>query len=90
MQQKLKLRSRQDIVPLEKAVLGQYYFPLQDYLGFDEKLAMLLKALPLRLSRLSTQPEITFFLYSKACERLLIPSYYTSLKVASLNVKASS
>lgn len=73
MQQKLKIRSRQDIVPLEKAILGQYYFPLQDYLGFDEKLAMLFQSLPLRLSRSSPQPEISFFLYSKACERLLIP-----------------
>ncbi len=73
MLQKLKIRSRQDIVPLEKAILGQYYFSLQDYLGFDEKLALLFQSVLLRLSRPFTQPEISFFLYSKACERLLIP-----------------
>lgn len=73
MLQKLKISLREGLVPLEKTVLGQYYFSLQDYLSLDKKLAMLLKSVPLRFSRSSSQPEISFFLYSKACERLLIP-----------------
>ncbi|NJM85401.1 MAG: hypothetical protein HC839_04415 [Leptolyngbyaceae cyanobacterium RM2_2_21] len=73
----LKLRNliRNVTDPLEAKLLADHYFSLQQYLSYCDKLGMLLQSLSYRLASApkETQPEIIFFLYSKACERLLIP-----------------
>ncbi|MGC9502629.1 UDP-N-acetylglucosamine 2-epimerase [Baaleninema sp.] len=72
---KLTTGLRKAIQPIEASILSEYYFPAQDYLTFEDKLKLLGKYFLTQLpgQSISTQPEITFFLYSKACERLLIP-----------------
>ena len=66
---------RKSIEPLEFAILSNYYFSLQKYLKFSDKFKLIRKYLLFRFSSkpLNIQPEVSFFLYSKACERLLIP-----------------
>ncbi|MBP0001884.1 MAG: UDP-N-acetylglucosamine 2-epimerase [Cyanobacteria bacterium SID2] len=70
-----KTKLRKAIQPLEASLLSQYYFSVQDYLKYEDKLKLLGKYILNQLpgTSVSTQPEITFFLYSKACERMLIP-----------------
>ncbi|MFE4107085.1 UDP-N-acetylglucosamine 2-epimerase [Almyronema epifaneia] len=61
--------------PLEAQLLGNHYFSLQQYLSYRNKWAALQKSFSYRLAApaVETQPEIIFFLYSKACERMLMP-----------------
>jgi CDP-glycerol glycerophosphotransferase (TagB/SpsB family) len=71
-------RLREAIAPLEKTLLSEYYFSLQDYLTFPEKLKMLWAYVHLQTRSVtdSEHAEISFMLYSKACERLLLPLFY--------------
>lgn len=70
----LKDAIRKAIAPLEAAILAGDYFSLQQSLGYVDRLKLLGKILRLRIQpSQTTQPEITFLLYSKACERLLVP-----------------
>jgi hypothetical protein len=66
------------IAPLEKALLSDYYFSLQDFLTFPEKLNTLVAYLQLKTQSVASNgpAEISFMLYSKACERLLLPLFY--------------
>ncbi len=70
-----KHRLRKSLEPLEFAILSNYYFSLQKYLKFSDKFKLIRKYLLFRVSPnpLDVQPEVSFLLYSKACERLLIP-----------------
>lgn len=78
----LKDTIRKTTDPLEAIVLGSDYFLLQRSLNYSDKFNVIYQDIQLRLrSRSNTvQPEITFLLYSKACERLLIPIILDSLK----------
>jgi UDP-N-acetylglucosamine 2-epimerase len=69
------------IAPLEKVFLSDYYFSLQDYLTFPEKLKSLAAYLQLKTQSVTGdgRAEISFMLYSKACERLLLPLFYELL-----------
>ncbi len=66
---------RKFIEPIEAAVLSQDYFSLQKGLGYADKLKLLRQYIRLPLSPQASSPtlEINFVLYSKACERLLVP-----------------
>ena len=66
---------RQSLDPSEMAILSNYYFSLQKYLKYSDKFNLIGKYLLFRASSQPSniQPEISFLLYSKACERLLIP-----------------
>jgi hypothetical protein len=71
---------RKAIVPLEQTLLGQDYFCLQDYLEFSDRLSLLWGYWQQRRNLRPEQPEISFVLYSKACERMLIPLLVRLLK----------
>lgn len=66
---------RKSLIPIEIAFLSDYYFSLQDYLSYTSKLSLLLKYALFRLSPkpVKSEYEVSFLLYSKACERLLTP-----------------
>ena len=66
---------RKSLRPFEEALLLRYYFSLQDYLSYVDKFKLIFKALQFQFSLKSLAPEneITFLLYSKACERMLVP-----------------
>jgi len=78
----LKDTIRKATDPLEATVLGNDYFLLQQSLNYPDKFNVIWQDIQLRLrSRSNTfQPEITFLLYSKACERLLVPIILDLLK----------
>lgn len=78
----LKDTIRKATDPLEAAVLGSDYFLLQQSLNYPDKFNVIWQDIQLRMrSRSNTvQPEITFLLYSKACERLLVPIVLNLLK----------
>lgn len=78
----LKSTIRKIIDPLEAAVLRSDYFLLQQSLNYPDKFSVIWRDLQLRLRFQSDaiQTEITFLLYSKACERLLIPIILNLLK----------
>ncbi|NEQ32821.1 MAG: hypothetical protein F6K04_17755 [Leptolyngbya sp. SIO4C5] len=61
--------------PIEASLLSDHYFSLQQYLSYSDKLGLLQKSFSYRLTLQpeAEQPEIIFFLYSKACERMLMP-----------------
>lgn len=70
----LKNQLRKLLQPLEKKILGKYYFSLQDYLRWEDRIHLLIQVFKGQNPIASQDtPEVTFFLYSKACERLLIP-----------------
>jgi len=71
----LKKTIRKATDPLEATILANDYFPLQKSLSYPDKLRLMWKDLQLRMQPQSAEvhPEVTFLLYSKACERLLIP-----------------
>lgn len=75
MQRSLKVNLRKALTPLEKYLLGSAYFSLQEYLKFDQKVSLLFNYYlsQLRGKDTGTRSEISFVLYSKACERLLTP-----------------
>jgi hypothetical protein len=85
----LKDTIRKTVDPLEAAILGSDYFLLQRSLNYPGKLNVIWQDIQLRLrSRSSTvQPEITFLLYSKACERLLVPVILNLLKCPEVKEK---
>lgn len=66
---------RQSLEPLEIAILSNYYFSIQRYLKYSDKFKLIGKYLSFRASSepIDVRPEVSFFLYSKACQRLLIP-----------------
>jgi hypothetical protein len=73
---------RRALTPVEQALLGKDYFSLQDYLSFSDRFKVVQRSwwqkwLP---SPESNKPEISFVLYSKACERLLVPLLARLLK----------
>jgi hypothetical protein len=71
----LTKKLRKAIAPVERVLLGQDYFTLQDYLTFADRWKLMQgywRQKWLLLQNLD-KPEISFILYSKACERLLIP-----------------
>ncbi|MDJ0702063.1 MAG: hypothetical protein QNJ46_02185 [Leptolyngbyaceae cyanobacterium MO_188.B28] len=61
--------------PIESAVLSPYYFSIQKCLSFEDKFKLLWRYLVFRLApkQVESRSEITFVLYSKACERMLTP-----------------
>ncbi|NER81126.1 MAG: hypothetical protein F6K42_16480 [Leptolyngbya sp. SIO1D8] len=71
----IKRAIRKAIDPLESAILAEDYFPLQKSLSYPDKAGLLWKSMQHRthLKADSEYPEVTFLLYSKACERLLVP-----------------
>lgn len=73
--QLLKRAIRKATDPLEALILADDYFPLQKSLNYLDKLRLIWKSLQLRRRSqpIEVIPEVTFLLYSKACERLLIP-----------------
>ena len=66
---------RKLIEPIEAALLSDYYFSIQKCLSFQDKLRLLWRYLIFRLTPklAESSAEITFVLYSKACERMLTP-----------------
>jgi hypothetical protein len=66
---------RKAIAPVERVLLGKDYFTLQDYLTFADRWKLMQDYWGQKgsLSQNLDKTEISFVLYSKACERLLIP-----------------
>lgn len=73
--QLLKKAIRKATDPLEATILADDYFPFQKSLNYPSKLMLMWKSFQLRMQSqpIEVTPEVTFLLYSKACERLLIP-----------------
>ncbi|MGJ3252736.1 MAG: hypothetical protein ACFE0J_16635 [Elainellaceae cyanobacterium] len=71
----LKDTIRKTTDPLEAAILANDYFPLQKSLNYPDKVNLIWKDLRFRVypRSIDVKSEITFLLYSKACERLLVP-----------------
>jgi len=70
-----KDRIRKIIEPLEEKILSDRYFVLQKSLNYSDRLTLIWKYLQAKFQdeNIDIKPEITFLLYSKACERLLVP-----------------
>jgi CDP-glycerol glycerophosphotransferase (TagB/SpsB family) len=70
-----KRQLRKSLEPLEKVILSDHYFSLQDYLTYVDKLELIKKDLIFRLFSKPQEDhlEVIFLLYSKACERMLTP-----------------
>lgn len=84
----LTKKLRKALVPLEKTLLGNDYFFLQNYLGFSGRLNLLQDYWQQKWRSFpqAERPAITFLLYSKACERMLIPLLVELLKHPSVQV----
>ncbi|ASC70438.1 hypothetical protein XM38_013770 [Halomicronema hongdechloris C2206] len=78
----LKDTIRKIIEPLESSILSDKYFGLQKSLGYSDRLNLVCKYAQNKFNSQSSEayPEITFLLYSKACERLLIPLVFNLLQ----------
>lgn len=85
----LKKTVRKATDPLEAAILADHYFPLQKSLNYPSKFRLMWKDWRLRLQSQLTEvrPEVTFLLYSKACERLLVPLIIHLLQRSELQEK---
>lgn len=85
----LKKTLRKATDPVEAIILADHYFPLQKSLSYPSKFKLIWKDWQLRLQSqpAKVQPEVTFLLYSKACERLLVPLIINLLQRSELQEK---
>ena len=83
---------RRLLEPLEVVALARYYFSLQKSLNMVDKLRVYRQYLRLRGAPPSPAPnlEISFLLYSKACERMTIPLILDLLQHPAVKAKGIS
>ncbi|WP_211517509.1 hypothetical protein [Geitlerinema sp. PCC 9228] len=82
-QKQIRQQLRQFLTTVEKPIFSPYYFPTHRYLTIAERWRLLGKYMLVPVTTPSSQvavPEICFVLYSKACERMLLPLLFHLLQ----------